>query len=346
MILYLLFFGSQILAIAVSRLFGVKNNISLLITLILTTVLFAGLRGNVGTDTFAYRDYYNKVGDEAQDVFFEPTFFFLSLFGKAVGLDSQFLIFSVALLQGIFIYLSIKIIKEKDLYYCLVLSTYYATLNLNLIRVGLAIYILGYALLLRDSGKALQSKLAATLATVTHFSTLIALPFFWKKLYYLLVPLILIYFVDLRLISEKFSAYFLGGNLVISDFQIGIGFFVTNLLFLMCLHKEQLIFDRLVIVVFTVFLMFKLASFSINIFDRIAIVFEFMFVTLLLNKIKYNQSRIIIIIIIIYSIYKSIAFIEASDEAMQTLILEYPGLASLYRDTHWIPYEFFWELNP
>lgn len=87
----------------------------------------------------------------------------------------------------------------------------------------------------------------------------------------------------------------------------------------------------------------KVIGFSIPIVDRLAIIFEFMMLTILVSRIKFKQSKLIIIIIIIYNIYKSISFGVNSDEAMQTLISEYPGMALLYGDTHWIPYQLFWE---
>ena len=346
MIPYLLLLNSHVLIILVGRFFGVRNNTLLITILIITTVLFAGLRGNIGTDTFAYRDYYVKAGDEAQDVFFEPTFSLLSLLGKTVGLDPQFFIFSIALIQGFFIYLSVKLIKEKDLYYCLVLSTYYVSLNLNLIRVGLAIYIIGYALLLKEYGKPWRAKFLATFATLTHLSTIVAIPFFWKKFHYLLIPFILFTINNLDLIRVKVSGYILDGNLTTSDFKIGVGFLVTTTLILLCLHKEKLIIDRLLIGIFAASIAFKIAGFGFDIFDRVAIIFEFSFITLLLNRINFNQTRLILFVLIMYNIYKSVAFIENSDEAMEVLLLEYPGLNSLYGHTHWIPYEFFWESKP
>lgn len=225
----------------------------LLTALILVTVFFSGLRGNIGTDTFAYREYSNSVGTEEQDVFFEPTFALLSFVGKTLRMNSQFLIFFAALLQGIFIYLTVKIIKEKDLYYLLVLSTYYTSLNLNLIRVGLAIYIIGYALLLMESDRLFQSKVAIILATLTHFSTLIAAPFFWKKWHYLIAPLMLVSYFNVDFVKLKVLAYFLDGNLIISDFHVGIGFIIVSVLLLGCLYMEKMLIDRKIVVFFCCF---------------------------------------------------------------------------------------------
>lgn len=173
MIFYCLFYFFQIYVILFLRNYGYKDNKYILLAAIIFSTLFAGLRGDVGVDTFAYREFYNAIDQPDREIFFEPTFTVIALIGNLFGFGSQFLILSVALMQGFFLYLIIRKIKEKDIFYLLFLSTFYVYINLNLIRVGLAMCILGFAMLVAETTKGYKALLAFSTAVVTHFTTVI-----------------------------------------------------------------------------------------------------------------------------------------------------------------------------
>lgn len=343
MLFYAAFFSAQLFIIIIARLLGFKNRIHLITALAFFSSLVAGLRGNTGTDTPAYRSYYTNFDLDFESSIFEPTFYAISAIGRAINFDSQFLLLSVALLQGLAISLTARLIKERDHYYIIVLSSYFVLFNLNLIRSGLAIYILGFAILLLTRTNLSFARASLATAIMTHASSGVAIFLFWRK-WYLLIPAIFIFLVlGKDILATKLQSYFLQGSLTTAEFSIGVGFFATNLLLATILFKEHLFKNRLLTLLFFSALSIKTVGFSIPIIDRVAIIFEYTFFVLLLQNIRLQSSRWIIMTIAIYNTYRSLAFISSSDEAMRELLLRLPGMADIYGDAQWIPFRFFWE---
>ena len=79
-----------------------KNSLESLIIPLIVSVLFAGLRGNVGTDTFAYKTFFNSLWSKddltSQGLVFafEPGFVLFSHIVKIIFNNDQFFIFSIS----------------------------------------------------------------------------------------------------------------------------------------------------------------------------------------------------------------------------------------------------------
>jgi hypothetical protein len=305
--------------------------------------LFAGLRGDVGVDTQAYRTFFDELTSAPEGHLFEPMFVFLSTLGHAIGASSQFLIFTVAMLQGLLMFVLARQVKESDVLYLGIVGTFFVYVNLNLIRVGLALYVMGLALLAVRNGRAKTGQALFVTAVMTHFSIVLMAPAIWRR-WYRLVPFALLFTaLTWGTLSQKLIDYFLEGNLFTTHFSIGIGFLATTALLVLIIHWEKLWSDRVIVASFACSTVFKVAGFLIPILDRISLVFSFALVVVLTSVLRLQRSRIAILCIALYGAYASLVFVATSDQAMDDLIYEFPGLATLYSETRWVPYRFYWE---
>ena len=340
---YYIFYFFQLATIYVVRALGLKNNNLVLLTLIVIATLFAGLRGNNGTDVSAYRSFYDEVGAKIGDTVFEPSFFLLSIIGNGLQFSSQFLIFTVAALQGLFIYLTLREIREKDYYYVLFVATFFVHLQMNTIRIGLALCILGYALALNGR----RQKIAIPVlmgSMLTHVTAAFALIIFSRR-WYRAIPvaaLAIIVFQDFFI--SKMVAYFISSDIIKTENdRVGIGFLASLAIIIYCITVEKKWSDREIRISFFAFAMFKMAISFLPAFDRVSLVFSLPLFLLLLRAKVQDKTRLALILLIAYNTYGSLSFIANSDASVDALIREFPGFAPLYSDTHWIPYEFFWK---
>lgn len=340
---YITFYFIQLGAIIIARAFGLRDNKYLLLVLITLATCFAGLRGEVGTDVIAYRTFYNEVGLQDREVVFEPFFLTISLLGNALGFPSQFLIFSVAALQGIFIYLALKQIVEKDTFYLIFVATFFVYLQMNTIRVGLALCITAYALVLNDERK--RSAISIfVLSILTHVTAAFALPLFSKRWYRAIPIAIIVIIIFQNFFLSKLVAYFIGENIIRTENDfVGIGFLLSLVIIAYCITVEKKWEDRKIRISFFTFGLFKIAIPLFPAFDRISLIFSVPLFVLLLRTRVTTRTRFALFLIVAYGIYGSLSFIANSDASVETLIAENPGFALLYANTHWLPYEFFWK---
>lgn len=340
---YYIFYFFQLATICIARILGLKNNSLVLLALIVIATLFAGLRGNNGTDVSAYRNFYDEVGAQTGDTVFEPAFYFLSFIGNGLHFSSQFLIFTAAALQGIFIYLTMREIRERDYYYLLFVSTFFVHLQMNTIRVGLALCILGYALALNARRKKIAIPMLMV-SMLTHVTAVFSLIIFSRRWYRAIPIAVLVIIVFQDFFMGKAIAYFVSSDIIKTENdRVGIGFLASLAIIVYCITTEKKWSDRKVSISFFAFAMFKMAISFLPAFDRVSLVFSLPLFLLLLRAKVQNKTRLALILLIAYNSYGSLSFIANSDAAVNALITEFPGFASLYSDTHWVPYEFFWK---
>jgi len=340
---YFIFYFSQLAAILIARTLGLKDNKYVLLVLLTLATCFAGLRGEIGTDVVAYRSFYEGIATQESEVVFEPLFLIISLLGNAMGLSSQFLIFSVAALQGFFLYLTLKRIEEKDFFYLLFITTFFVYLQMNIIRVGLALCILAYALVLNEERKRAAVPMYIV-SLLTHVSAAFALPLFSRRWYRAIPLVIAAVFVFQDFFLSKLVAYFISDDIIrtANDF-VGIGFLASLAIVTYCISVEKKWGDRAIRISFFAFGIFKIAIPLLPAFDRISLVFSVPLFLLLLRARIMTRTRLALVLLILYNTYGSLSFIANSDASIESLIAENPGFSLLYADTHWVPYEFFWK---
>ena len=160
-------------------------------TVVLMT-LFAGLRGNVGYDTCDYREIFVQSlnGPTYGDVLF---IYFVQLLRSFTD-NSQIFLFTVAAMQGMFVYLIIRRLKRPREFLLIYILLFYYTFEFNILRNGLAILIVGYIYVnFLNNQKVSAVILAAPLVHITTvFSALLFFPL-RKYLTLILVTAVLIY---------------------------------------------------------------------------------------------------------------------------------------------------------
>jgi hypothetical protein len=341
MIFYILFFLMALAPVIVSRGMGYRDNIFVITFASIIPLLFSALRGDVGTDTIAYKTYYEQMGLGFVAANFEPTFFIFSTVGNSLGLSAQYLILAVAVLQYISTIFLISKVKEKDVFYIIIITSFFVYQNMNLIRAGSALYILGLAYVLILDKKIKNSWAIFFISCATHISSFVLAPAFFRKIYILAPASIVAAYVGYEFSSQKILNY--SGNYgAFVQFSGGIGFFVVTGILISILFS-QFRNDREMIIIFSLATMIEFISFFIPILDRFSTIFYFIGYLRLCHSGVSAKNRVLLYALCAYGLYGSLVFIFTSDDAMYYLLIDQPGFAQLYKDTRWVPYRFFWQ---
>lgn len=339
MLIYTIFFVAQFIAVAVVRLRHTALKRPLVIALAAASAAFAGLRGNVGTDTFVYRTYYESVGASEPAFDFGPVFLAISTVGNWLEFDSQFLLLVVAAIQCLLVLAIASMISEPDIFYLLVLSRFYVPLDLNIIRNGLSAHLAALAIALFIQRCWAKSTVLSVMAISVHASAIVVLFVFFPLL--IGVGAIITQIAPNGLTHFDQFAAALGAPALNWP---GIGATTIYALFALCLSIERLWRAPLVTICLALSIVCSVAGPSSLIFERSGIYFEFgLFIALFTRALKSRQTRVILGIISVLYAYRSVAFVANSDAAMAELFAQKPGMKQLYVQTLWIPYHFFWQ---
>jgi hypothetical protein len=350
LIFYSVFFLITGIYVLISRSLWNKNSIKSLTFPIILTILISGLRGNVGTDTYAYKHFFNTLWDKNQllnenIIFsFEPGFVLFSNIIKFVFDNDQFFIFSISAFTGFLFYNLLKQIKEKDLFLLTYIAMFFIMFNLNLLRFGIAMMLLGMSFL-NPGGK--KKILYFCLALSFHFSVIFSILFFVKKenIYKYLIFLITLLIIGFNFIQNKLGAYFLN-FIFVSQLKLELTLFLELIIFYFIIkwNKIDLSKDNIIFCIVIYFILRWFGSLN-DLIYRTSYVFGFViYLSFFKNKLTY-KSRMLFNFLFIFYVYRSLAFIYNSDDAMSNLLFDSSGMSSLYSHTKWLPYKFFWESN-
>ena len=334
--------------IFISRIIWNKNSLKSLLFPIVLTVLISGLRGNIGTDTYAYRHFFNTLWDKDQllsenIIFsFEPGFVLFSNLLKLIYDNDQFFIFSISTLTGFLFYKLLKHIKERDLFFLTYISMFFVMFNLNLLRFGIAMLLLGLAFV---TTKSKHKLIYFCLAFSFHFSVIFSILFFVKKenIYKYLFTIFTILLIGFNFIQNKLGAYFLD-FIFISQLKLEITFFVEIFVIYILIkwNNIDLSNNNLLYCIFLYFIVRWFGSLN-DIIYRTSYVFGFIiYLSFFIHKLTF-KSRILVNLLFLFYVYRSLSFLYNSDDAMSNLLFDSSGMNSLYSHTKWIPYKFFWE---
>ncbi len=345
MIIYILFFLIVFLfTILGAQVFG-KNSIKTIAIPLAIMVLFAGLRGNVGTDTFAYKSFFNSLGsDKDVNVAFEPLFVFYSYVISIIWPNDQFYIFIISITSGILLYFNLKLIEEKSLFLLFYLSTYFIMFNMNLMRFGIAILVISYPFLRHLRGE--KSKVwQYFIGFLTHFATLFTLFIVIKKKHAIksLVFLGVFFLVLGNFLVDKFLKYFLMSLFSIGHFQLDFGLLLEVFILILLFWINRNNINGSLFFLLFLYILLRNLSFLFDMLQRFAYISGFLVYLHFFYKRKNLYTRVLIIFLIFFNFYRTMMFIYNSDTAINDLIASYPGFSSLYSQTKWLPFKFFWE---
>ncbi|MDQ1167511.1 EpsG family protein [Flavobacterium sp. SORGH_AS_0622] len=348
MIFYLSFFLSVLVYVIISRYLWNKNSLSSLLFPLIITVLFAGLRGNVGTDTFAYKTFFNSLWNKSEITSqglaftFEPGFVLFSHCIKIIFDDDQFFLFSLACLYGFLFYRVLKKIKERDLFFLLYVSSYFVMFNLNLLRFGIAMMFLGLSYL--SQGKK-NKFLYFGLAISFHFSSIFAILLYIKKEHIVkyIAGVILFSILTFNYIQSKLGAYFLD-FFMSGSFRIEMTIFLELIVFYFLIKWNSIkVMENNILYCIILYFFFRWFGYLNDIISRVSFVLGFIIYLVLLRNSIDKKSRILFTFLILVYTYRSLSFLYNSDNSIDDLLFDYNGMSSLYSQTKWLPYKFFWE---
>ena len=156
----------------------IKKNYFILAFAILSASLISSIRGYAGIDTYLYRAIFenSQTGFEAfaQLTFSEPILYSLIIATKSLGLGFSSFSLIISLITGYMYFLILKKFPNSIYFGLALFPALYIDSIFNGMRVGLAYPMLFISI-------ALSSTFFLVLAFLTHFTSLIALPFINKK---------------------------------------------------------------------------------------------------------------------------------------------------------------------
>lgn len=345
MIIYIFFFLMVFLfTVLGAQIFG-SNNIRTVIIPLLVMILFAGLRGNVGTDTFAYKTFFNSFGtDKDSNAAFEPLFVLYSYVINFIWPNDQFYIFIISVTSGVLLYFNLKLIEEKSLFLLFYLSTYFVMFNMNLMRFGMAILLISYPFLRHLRGE--KSKVwLYFIGFLTHFTTLFTLFLIIKRKHAIKALLFFsIFFLVLgNFLLDKFLKYFLISLFSIGHFQLDYGLLLEMFILMLLFWINRRNINGSLVFLLFLYILLRNLSFVFDMLQRFAYIAGFLIYLHFFYKKRNLYTRGLVVFLISLNFYRTMMFIYNSDAAINNLIASYPGFSTLYSQTKWLPYKFFWE---
>jgi hypothetical protein len=302
----------------------------------------------VGTDTFAYRTFFNflwnndEMTRQGLRFAFEPGFVFYSHCIKIIYDNDQFFIFSLSCLYGFLFYQILKRVKERDLFFLLYVSAYFVMFNLNLLRFGIAMMFLGLSYFSQGNR---NKFFFFCLAVLFHFSSIVAILLYIKKEHIIkhIIGLVLFSFFAFSFIQSKLSVYFLN-FLMIGSFRIEMTIFLEIIIFYFIIKWNSIkINENNLLFCIIIYFFFRWFGYLNDIISRLSFVLGFVIYLSLLRNNVDKKSRILFTFLILVYAYRSLSFIYNSDNSMDNLLFDSTGMNSLYSQTKWLPYRFFWE---
>ncbi|WP_445425013.1 EpsG family protein [Alishewanella sp. HL-SH06] len=317
--------------------------------LVLCFFILAALRGEVGADTFAYDEIYQRYLQSSYGVFelrFEPAFVLIMKISSYISDSSQFVIFFYALFQAVLLFFIAKKIKFPFLFLFIYFLTFYLQFHLNTIRVGLAVLLFIYSLQLNSARSSLFFLL---LAVINHFSILLLIPIWmvykdmlnWK----LIIALILIFSLFLWAIFDYFlikvALYFQTEDSKISLSGIALLLFISPFLVYITLSMLRMKFSVKMLVYNSFLVSSVVGILYVDIFYRLHTLLGLFMLFLIANdklgfKKLYSKvafSSVFVLSITVPAIYSVLT--EQSNVAKAN------GISSVEFRYTFIPYDFF-----
>lgn len=347
---YILFMAFIFGYVFFSRYCWNKNSLGSLSIPLTVSVLFAGLRGNVGTDTFAYKTYFNSISDTSEIVSkglvfaFEPGFILYTTIIRFIVNSDQFFIFSLSCLYGFLLYNILRKIEERDMFFLFYISAFYIMFNLNLLRFGIALLFIGnaYLMMLKENRKYIYFLI---LGISFHYAALLAVIFFIKRKDFIKYFAFLFVFsvVAYAFIITKINSYFIDFFSLTGSFKLDFGLLFEFLIILsLCLFNKALLSQKNLFIFF-IYYLFRWFSYLFDMLNRFSYVLGFVLFLFLFTKMFKTKSKGLMILLILFNLYRTLSFIYNSDAAMTNLINDESGFAGLFSQTTWLPYKFFWQ---
>ena len=151
------------------------------------------------------------------------------------------------------------------------------------------------------------------------------------------------FFLIGNIFFSKVKTYMLIAFLTMGQFHFDFGLiFEMGILSLMVwINRKEI--KRRTIFLFVIYVLLRNFAFFFDMLQRFAYLTGFLIYLNFFYKRQSLYTRLLIILLILFNLYRSFIFIGNSDKSIETLIANFPGFSSLYSQTRWLPFKFFWQ---
>jgi hypothetical protein len=177
---------------------------------ILPATLISILRGNVGTDTFTYLNYFRAL-NLSDDLKFEPGFEFLSRFLKIFLINERLILSLISFLIILLIVRAFSYTKEQIVLFSILLfPLFFYDMTMSALRYGLGFSISMYSIHNLNRFKFKTAVILGLLAIIIQYSCILILSCFFLfklKKFYILIT-ICFFSLALFLLNFNFSYFY------------------------------------------------------------------------------------------------------------------------------------------
>lgn len=354
MIVYLSFYF-LICSLLISTKYSTKKQKRIFFLLVfLLITLFAGLRGTVGIDTYAYSVLYENISDP--DLFkyyftrMEPGYLIFSYAHKVIFNDLQVYFLFISALQAYLLYLVFKKLEESIFFLFAYVFIFYLEMHFNVLRAGIASLLLALAFI---DNRAKYKSVYFVLAILFHYSILFFAPLFLmtlniprKQRMYLIACSLIVLFSILTVTQDylynKIEIYSSELNEVVFSVTSYFFSFIALLIIVMTKLKDKNLTYSLVFLILILLLrahvtifyrLYDIALFLVLIFGVRYFVVSFNY--------KLKVSYFLFISFVFINVFLSMVALYQSPE--KTKKMYESGKISFVKEKYsLIPYSFYW----
>ncbi|MDQ7985753.1 EpsG family protein [Pseudomonas sp. G34] len=349
MLVYMLFFFFVVGAALVARKLPDYQSSILLGVIFFVLLLFAGLRGLVGSDTISYLSAYKNISDKDYFLYsvgrMEPLFVIFMWLHKNVFDSGLAYIFTMSLIQVVLLWKVCKYSSDKCLFLVAYVLIFYLNFHFNIARAAIASMLLLYSLCSRSRA---ASVLAAILAPGFHVSVLLFYPLFFSRLSLKVFSLFLLFcFFALVVFYEDFYEFSLKFRYYIDYLQGAVGFSLYGFLISINVLGSVLFLPRVGrLFLFSAFyLIVAVVAYSFYPiayrFITIALLVYLFFLLETLSRLRYSWGYMFFWLPVILSFGILVYGISEERIILERRIASGEPLENALESTY-LPYEFYW----
>lgn len=312
--------------------------------------LVAGLRGDVGQDTFSYSEHFYELGRGIPYSHYfmniEPFFAILLYFSSLLFNDVTFFFLILSLIQAVALWLLLKRVWHSGFFLFSYLFIFYLDYHMNAIRGGVAILVF---LLAMSYAPSRVSVLLFLSSIMLHVSVILLAPFFvfrvtrglkYKFLFWLALLIVSCSVVALlgEAILLKISFYFIDESF---DFRIPKAMALLSLLGVLAIMLQRTVTKEFLILFFLIIITWMLNA-SLDIFYRINLMFLLLMFYLAfehraahLRELRFRPTMVYALGLVVWF---SINFLLPLPSEREKILLSGKGNPEF----SFVPYSFFW----
>lgn len=350
MFVYSVFFSFTVGLLFLARKVGERQSSALTYVVFACLILFAGLRGLVGSDTLSYLQAYESLSSLENFLYLlgkmEPLFVLVLSIHKYLFDSPFFYLFMMSAFQALLLWKVCENSSNKSFFLISYVLIFYLNFHFNIARSAVATMLFLYALTSRSKGAGI---LAAAFAPGFHVSVLFFYPLLFLRLRLNHVLVVLLLFLafcgvfyqeiyDFSLKFMKYGEYLQGSSSGISIYGLLVmaNVFVSVILF----HRASVMFFGAALFLIMALLIYSFYPIGYRLVT-VALLLYLFFLLEVLSAVKYSWYYMFFWAPVLLTFGAFVYAMTVEAEYLNARIADGEPRGDALESTY-IPYEFYW----